>query len=128
MDLLLAGPKANGWQNRVEKTDAPLTSSEAKKPDHQSQKVQDKCTNGLDPPKKAEPIADKDQTGTGYIAATSQPAPPAKRKQAHSAVHNTQRQSRDVQTMDRLQSKNKAEGVPNNIAVSDPNISAGFKV
>ena len=39
MDLLLAGPKANGWQNRVEKTDAPLPSSEAKKPDHQSQKV-----------------------------------------------------------------------------------------
>ena len=30
--------------------------------------------------------------------------------------------------MGRLQGKNKAKVVPNNIAVSDPNIIAGFKV
>ena len=31
---------------------------------------------------KAEPIADNDQTGTDYIAATSQPAPPQREKKA----------------------------------------------
>ena len=71
-------------------------------------------------PKKAEPIADKDQTGTDYIATTSQTAHPQREKKAAPQYTTHSDRVGKYRLWAGYKVKNKAEVVPNNIAVSTP--------
>ena len=82
------GPKGKGMENRLEKPDAPIISSEAKKSYLRVKKARALAQMDLIT-QVGKPIADNDQNETDYFAATSQPNPHAKSEEDPSRQYNT---------------------------------------
>ena len=122
---LLAGHNANGWQIAQRKNRRTINSSEARKSDPQSQKVQDSCINGFDHLQKATPTSTRPNQD-GLIAATTT-APPQQVKSGHPQYNqDSDRGGTHIHLWAGYKLETKSEVVPNNITVSDPSIGGNY--
>ena len=99
-------------ENRLETTDSPTSSSEAKKSYLRVKKSKALASNGLIP-QEGKQIADNDQTETDYTGSRITTDPPAKSKEGLTQQYNTDSDREGTRLDGRLQGRDKIRSSTN---------------